>query len=94
MSVSGHICNGLFSISEDSFRTEECIDFAGYLEDIKTLKETIVNSEIIHVLQSHNLKMDSLVRSARNKCLLSFTWMQNYQFGLQSQLNLSTLLTK
>ena len=40
---------------------EEWLVFASYLEYIKTLKESFLSLEIIHVPQTQNLKADSLV---------------------------------
>src|SRR5690606_15144482 len=46
---------------------EEWLVFANYLEDIKMLKDSFTNSEIIYVPRAHNSKVDSLARSARNQ---------------------------
>ena len=45
--------------------SEELPDFANYLEDIKTLKESFIRSKIIHVPRTHNAMADSLGRRAR-----------------------------
>ena len=49
---------------------EEWPAFANYLEDIKFLQGSFLNSEIIHVPQTENKRTDSLARSVRQ--LLSF----------------------
>ena len=41
--------------------------FDNYLEDIKLLKRSFLNSEIVHVPQTENQKADSLARSARKQ---------------------------
>ena len=41
--------------------------FAVYLEDIKTLKESFISSELIHVSRTLNSKANSLARSARKQ---------------------------
>ena len=46
---------------------EELPGFAVYLEDLKTLKESFLSSEIIHISRTHNTKADSLARSARKQ---------------------------
>ncbi|XP_056841697.1 uncharacterized protein LOC130494887 [Raphanus sativus] len=46
-------------------KPDEWPAFATYLADIKTLKESFHSLEIIHVPCTHNLKADSLARSAR-----------------------------
>ena len=46
---------------------EECPTFAVYLEDLKTLKESFLISEIIHISRTHNTKVDKLARSARKQ---------------------------
>nr|VDD61606.1 unnamed protein product [Brassica oleracea] len=38
-----------------------------YLEDIKLLRRSFLNSEIIHVPRTANLKVDSLAHSARKQ---------------------------
>ena len=45
---------------------EELPTFESYLEDIKLLIRSFINSEIIHVPRTANLKADSLARSAQN----------------------------
>ena len=46
---------------------EEWSAFEVYLEDIKFLKESFRNSEIIHVPRTENSRADSLARSARKQ---------------------------
>ena len=46
---------------------EEWPVFEGYLEDIKLIRRSFLNSEIIHVSRMANLKADSLARSARKQ---------------------------
>ena len=64
---------------------EEWPTFASYLEDIKSLKEVFTRSDIIYVPRTQNSRADSLARSARNNCRLSFTWIKIYRSGSQSQ---------
>ncbi len=49
---------------------EEWPAFESYLEDIKLLKRSFLNSDIVHVSRMANLRADSLARSARKQ--LSF----------------------
>ena len=49
---------------------EEWPAFGSYLEDIKLLKGNFLNSDIVHVPRTANLRADSLARSARKQ--LSF----------------------
>ena len=46
---------------------EEWPAFASYLEDIKVLKESFLQSEIVHVPRTQNSKADSLAHSARKQ---------------------------
>ena len=46
---------------------EEWPAFASYLEDIKSLKESFIRSEIIHVPRTQNTKADNLARSVRKQ---------------------------
>ena len=46
-------------------KLQELLAFASYLDDIKTLKDIFLSSEIIHVPQMQNSKANSLARSAR-----------------------------
>ncbi|KAL0847282.1 hypothetical protein Bca101_020528 [Brassica carinata] len=46
---------------------EEWPAFASYLNDIKTLQEVFISSEIIHVPRTKNLRADSLARSVRKQ---------------------------
>lgn len=46
---------------------EEWPAFEGYLEDIKLLRRSFLNSEIIHVSRTANLKADNLAHSARKQ---------------------------
>ncbi|XP_033128225.1 uncharacterized protein LOC117125827 [Brassica rapa] len=46
---------------------EEWPAFASYLEDIKVLKESFLQSEIVHVSRTQNSRADSLARSARRQ---------------------------
>ena len=41
--------------------------FDNYLEDIKLLKRSFLNSEIVHVPHTENQKADSLAHSARKQ---------------------------
>ncbi|KAL0816714.1 hypothetical protein Bca101_073158 [Brassica carinata] len=41
--------------------------FESYLEDIKLLKGSFLNSDIVHVPRTENLWADSLARSASKK---------------------------
>ena len=47
--------------------TEELSAFASYLEDIKVLKKSFHNSELIHVPWTQNSRVDSLARSKRKQ---------------------------
>ena len=51
----------------EKIQSQQCIAFASYLEDIKVLKRSFNNSEIIHILRTQNLKADSLARSVRKQ---------------------------
>lgn len=44
---------------------EEWPAFASYLEDIKSLRASFLQSEIVHVPRAQNTKADSLARSVR-----------------------------
>ncbi|KAL0657033.1 hypothetical protein Bca4012_077617 [Brassica carinata] len=46
---------------------EERPAFGIYLEDIKILKRSFLNSDIVHVLRTENLRADSLARSVRKQ---------------------------
>ena len=46
---------------------EEWPAFASYLEDIKTLKESFLSLDIIHVPRTQNSKADNLARNVRNQ---------------------------
>ena len=48
-------------------KPEEWPSFANYLEDIKTLRQSFIRSEIIYVPRTQNSKADSLARSARKQ---------------------------
>ena len=48
-------------------KPEEWPAFESYLEDIKRLRRSFFNSEIIHVPRTANLKADNLARSARKQ---------------------------
>ena len=48
-------------------KPEEWLAFASYLEDIKALKESFFQSEIIYVPRTQNSKEDSLARSAKKQ---------------------------
>ena len=63
--VSDHVCNRLFSIGENGLGTKKIASVWMYLEDIKILKSSFLNLEIIHVHQMDNSKADSLARSVR-----------------------------
>ena len=68
-----HLTNLLFckyvrlSLVKMVSEPEEWPAFKSYLEDIKFLRKSFINSDIIHVLRTANLKADSLSRSARNQ---------------------------
>ena len=44
---------------------EEWPTFESYLENIKLLRRSFLNSEIVHVPRTENLRTDSLARSVR-----------------------------
>ena len=44
---------------------EEWPSFGSYLEDIKLLRRSFTNSEIVHVPRTENIMADRLARSAR-----------------------------
>ena len=46
---------------------EEWSAYESYLEDIKLLKESFLNADIVHVTRTANLRADSLARSARKQ---------------------------
>ena len=46
---------------------EERPAFASYLKNIKILKRSFHSSELIHILRTHNSRVDSLARSARKQ---------------------------
>ena len=46
---------------------EECPAFESYLQDIKLLRRSFLNSDIVHVSRTENLRADSLARSARKQ---------------------------
>ena len=46
---------------------EEWPAFANYLEDVKTLKENFIRSEIIYVPRTQNTMADRLARSVRQQ---------------------------
>ena len=46
---------------------EEWPAFGSYLEDIKLLRRSFFNSDIVHVPRTENLRADSLARSARKQ---------------------------
>ena len=46
---------------------EEWPAFERYLEDIKLLKRSFLNSDIVHVPRTENLRAHSLARSARKQ---------------------------
>ncbi|KAG5381834.1 hypothetical protein IGI04_018938 [Brassica rapa subsp. trilocularis] len=46
---------------------EEWLAFESYMEDIKLLKRSFNNSNIVHVPRVENLRADSLARSARKQ---------------------------
>ena len=49
---------------------EEWLAFESYKEDIKTLKESFLTSEIIHVPRTKNLRANSLAHSVRKQVSL------------------------
>ena len=46
---------------------EKWTAFANYLEDIKVMKESFLQSEIIYVSRTQNTKTDSLARSVKKQ---------------------------
>ena len=46
---------------------EELPAFESYLEDIKLLQRSFLNSDIVHVSRTENLQADSLAHSARKQ---------------------------
>ena len=46
---------------------EEWPSFESYLDDIKFLRRSFTNSEIVHVPRTENIKADSLARNARTQ---------------------------
>ena len=46
---------------------EEWPAFKSYLEDIKLLRRSFFNSDIVHVPRTENLRTDSIARSARKQ---------------------------
>ena len=46
---------------------EEWPAFESYLEDIKLLRRSFINSDVVHVPRTENLRADSLARSARKQ---------------------------
>ncbi|KAL0673460.1 hypothetical protein Bca4012_001441 [Brassica carinata] len=66
-SISGYVCNELFSIGEDGFRTRRMSSFANYLEDVKNLKESFTRSDIIYVPRTQNTKAHRIARSVRKQ---------------------------
>ena len=46
---------------------EEWPTFESYLRDIKFLQRSFLNSDIVHVPRTENLRADSLARSARKQ---------------------------
>ena len=46
---------------------EELPAFENYLEDIKLLRRSFLNSDIVHVPRPENLRADSLARSDRKQ---------------------------
>jgi len=46
---------------------EEWASFGSYQKDIKLLKKSFFNSDIVHVPRTENLRADSLARSARKQ---------------------------
>lgn len=67
-SILGHICK--ISIDEDDFRKmiserEEWLVYVSYLEDIKIMKWSFQNSEIIHIPRTHSLIVDNLTCKSR-----------------------------
>ena len=61
--------------------SEEWLAFATYMKDIKLRRGSFNHSEIIHISRTQNLKADGLAHSVGINRLLSFIWMQSYQFG-------------
>ena len=69
------------SIGEDDSEPEEWRAFEMYPEDIRILKVSFLNSEIIHVPQTENLRADSLARSVKKQPSFVVHMDANYQFG-------------
>lgn len=57
-------CSQLVKIVSES---EEWPVFESYLEDIKLLRRSFFNSDIVHVPRTENLHADSFARSARKQ---------------------------
>ena len=55
------------SIGEDDSEPDEWPAFEIYLEDIRILKASFLNSEIIHIPRTENLRADSLARSVKKQ---------------------------
>ena len=69
-SISGYVSMNCSQLVKMVSEPEEWLAFANYLEDIKTLRESFIRSEIIYVPRKQNSKADSLARSVRKQ--LSF----------------------
>ena len=64
---SGDVCNGCSQLVKMVSEPEEWPAFGSYLEDIKLLRRSFFNSDIVHVPRTENLRADSLARSARKQ---------------------------
>lgn len=61
-------CIGLFLIGENGFETRKIIRFCKlYIKHQDPTKKSFPNSEIIHLLRTHNLMVDSITRNVRNQ---------------------------
>ncbi|KAL0668414.1 hypothetical protein Bca4012_031118 [Brassica carinata] len=65
--VSGYFATDCSQLMKMVSKPEEWSAFESYLEDIKLLRSSFLNLDIIHVPRTVNLKADSLARSARNQ---------------------------
>lgn len=76
------------------WESEEWPAFASYLDDIKILKRSFSNSEIIHIPRTQNLKADSLARSAKKQSSFVVHMNTKYPVWFTYYMSLFMLLTK
>ena len=65
--LSGYVCNGLFSISEDDFRTRRMTRFCKLFGRYQNLATEISQFKDHSCITTQNLKADSLARSVRTQ---------------------------